>query len=444
VAFLQKVSRKRNMKKSSTTPKASGALSGGIDDLMQLVHSGRLFALQNWIKAGKPLHLRDAKGRDSSVLSSAIETGFHSLVEELLRAGGWSPAELAAALETAQSTRRFEIAALLEEHGARPKPESFETSCDKLDLFMMERHLRSGVDANHDNVFAQVLSSKKARPLLRFYRQFRAEFPALDDQAALALAEAVKNNEVRWTALLAWAGADPFRPVPGNLEISFPIDPEDFTTAASEAVWRGRPDILKVLHLKPTSSQARALLSSAAYLGDLNLFRSLLSAIPGDQINDTERGSCEALESTVSRSPHSRLFGPGQDDKKDAENLQCVELLLDAGARWNPPLEDLRTTRRHIVQHDGRYIVQLLRLLLYTPNAVDVVTFLELCRSQSIQTKIYAADVPFSRDLHELRIAQRRAAATVAKTADHALSASDASTKTETAPAAGNVPVHAA
>ena len=40
---------------------------------------------------------------------------------------------------------------------------------------------------------------------------------------------------MRWTALLAWAGADPFRPVPSDLFSAFPVDPDDFTTAAKEA-----------------------------------------------------------------------------------------------------------------------------------------------------------------------------------------------------------------
>jgi 23S rRNA C2498 (ribose-2'-O)-methylase RlmM len=100
---------------------------------------------------------------------------------------------------------------------------------------MMEQQLRAGTNPNDGNVFAQVLDSKKARPLLGFFRQFRAEFPALEDQAALALAEAVKHRQVRWVALLAWAGADPFRPVPNSLDETFPVDPDDCTTAAREA-----------------------------------------------------------------------------------------------------------------------------------------------------------------------------------------------------------------
>lgn len=87
----------------------------------------------------------------------------------------------------------------------------------------------------------------------------------LDDQAALALAEAVRNNQVRWAALLTWAGADPVRYVPTDLDQRFPVDPDDCTTAAREAVWRGSPKLTKALHLKPDCAQAIEPLAQTAY-----------------------------------------------------------------------------------------------------------------------------------------------------------------------------------
>jgi hypothetical protein len=155
------------------------------------------------------------------------------------------------------------------------------------------------------------LTPKKARPLLGFYRQFRAEFPALEDQAALALVEAVKTRQVRWTALLAWAGADPFRPVPNDLSAPFPVDPEDCTTAAREATWANNLDIMKVLRLKPTPAQALDLLSSVTYRHDSKLFQQLLSVIPREQTNNTPRASSEALESLVSHWGHRNIFTGG-------------------------------------------------------------------------------------------------------------------------------------
>lgn len=281
--------------------------------LLDLIHKGQLFALQDWIEAGKPLNPPDTSARPPRVLCAAVRTGFHSMVEELLRASRWSPREMADALDWARAHRRYDIADLLLNHGAEPEEQDFQTVCELLDLAMMERHLRAGTDPNQDNVFARALCSAKARPLLGFYRQLRAEFPALDDQAALALTEAVKNNQVRWTALLVWAGADPLRPVPHDMESTFPVDPEDSTTAAEEAIWRSNPEIIKLLHLKPSPPQAVALLSEAGFHGNEELFRTLLMPLSADQLNTTPRASCAPLERLVNHSGYrwladSRLF----------------------------------------------------------------------------------------------------------------------------------------
>lgn len=404
--------------------KARSAIHDELKALMRLVQAGKLFAVQDWIKSGKPLRLAVGNQPKTSALYAAVESGFHSLVEELLRSGGWSVQELSAALELARSTRRFDLAELLDQRGARSKPMDFETSCDKLDLFMMERQLRAGANPNDGNVFAQALDFKKARPLLGFYRQFHAEFPALDDQAALALAEAVKNQQVRWTALLAWAGADPFRPVPNDLSGIFPVDAEDCTTAAREAAWLKNPEILKVLHLKPTPAQALDLLSSITYRHDVKLFQNLLSVIPRELINDTPRASSAALESLVSQCPHNNFITNGPDEKATAENIQCLELLLDAGARWDPAPEELRYVRRNLMRHEPRYIVQLLRLLLYTQNAANLESFLELCQSQTLKSKIATVDAPLIQELQALRKARRP------------LNGGDAGASTEKAPAA--------
>ncbi len=394
-----------------TRPKTSD----DIKELLRLVQAGKLFAVQDWIKAGKRLRGGNGGKSESSVLRAAVTTGFHSLVEELLRAGGWSPSDLAHSLELARSCKQYDVAELLGSHGAPAKLSTFRTSCEKLDLFMMERLLRSGIDPNRDNVFAEVLTSIKARPLLRFYRQFRTEFPALDDQAALALSEAVKNRQVRWSALLAWAGADPFRHVPNELSEPFPVDPENYTTAARQAFWCSNPEIMKALHLKPNAAQALEALSEISFSNNYKLFQTLVKCIPRDQINDSPRGSSLALEGLVRRWAHCDLYSNKQDGKGDVESLQCLETLLDLGARWNPPLEELHHIRRTLLKHDARYVVQLLRLLLYTPNTVNLDSFLEICRSQTLAANIAGVDAPLAQEIKELRKGKKSAITSISE-----------------------------
>jgi hypothetical protein len=404
------------------------ALPEDLKQLLDIIRRGQLFALQDWLKAGKRTRVTEGPGKNLSPLHEAIHTGFHSMVEELLRAGGWSQSELADALDFARARKRYDIVDLLVIHGAQAKQLDFQTCCKELDLGAMERHLRAGTDPNRDNAFAEALSTIKARPLLRFYRQFRAEFPALNDQAALALSYAVQHNQVRWTALLAWAGADPFRPVPNDLSGSFPVDSENCTTAAREAFWRNHPDILKVLHLNPTPEQAVELLKETASRANSTLFRSLFSKANPAVINDTPLGGSSALDGLLRWAQDRSPWSTDTETKEETETLQCIEMLLDAGAKWRPPAEELRYIRRALLKHDARYIVQVVRLLLYTPGAVDVPQFLEFCRSQSLASQVAVADAHLHQELKELRKCTPN------------LSASDAEARTEIAPAGAEPP----
>ena len=124
----------------------------------------------------------------------------------------------------------------------------------------------------------------------------------------------------------------------------------------------------------------------------------------------------------VGHSAHRDIFSNSRDAKGDAESLQCVEMLLDAGARWNPPLEELRHARRGLLDHDDKHIVQLLRLLLYTPDAANFDILLELCRSQTLKARVGTVDAHQVGELQALRKTRR------------VVSGGDASTNTEMAP----------
>ncbi len=71
------------------------ALPDEFRKLLDFVNQGRLFGLQEWIAAGKALQFDEVVGSRRYLLEEAIRTGFHSVVEVLLRAGGWSAEDLA-------------------------------------------------------------------------------------------------------------------------------------------------------------------------------------------------------------------------------------------------------------------------------------------------------------------------------------------------------------
>jgi len=84
-----------------------------LEDLLDFIQKGKLFALQDWLKAGQDPSRPDNAERGANVIQTAVTTGFHSIVEELLRAGGWSPTELADALDLARSHKRDDVADLI-------------------------------------------------------------------------------------------------------------------------------------------------------------------------------------------------------------------------------------------------------------------------------------------------------------------------------------------
>lgn len=93
-------------------PRGITALPDEFRKLLELIEQGKLFALQEWIAAGKTLQSEEVVGSRRYLLEEAIRTGFHSVVEVLLRSGGWSAEDLAYCLELARDRSRYDISEL--------------------------------------------------------------------------------------------------------------------------------------------------------------------------------------------------------------------------------------------------------------------------------------------------------------------------------------------
>jgi hypothetical protein len=63
-------------------------LADNLDSLLDCIRKGKLFDLQDWLRFGKPLLSLDDAEPDANLLQTAVTTGFHSIVAELLHAGG--------------------------------------------------------------------------------------------------------------------------------------------------------------------------------------------------------------------------------------------------------------------------------------------------------------------------------------------------------------------
>lgn len=381
--------------------------SAELEDLLGLIKTGQLFAVQQWLASHQLQHSTDREAKIRCPLLEAVESGFHSMVEVLVKAGGWPQAQMNAAFDVATKNRRPDIAALLRQSGATMERMDFGEVCQSMNQTFMEDALRNGCSPSKGNAFAEVLvRSAAARPLLSMYRRMRSEFPELDKQAALAMAMCAREKKARATALLAWAGADPFLEVPYELEDddwNFSREKEwrNTTTAADCAVSSGKEEIVKSLKLKPTHEQARELLARAGWSPSKDLMQLVLSLLPDKNLNISKQGSCPTLESLVQHSSMARYFGD-QSDKEDNEAVACIEALLDAGAKWAPPAESIRNTRRCLFEHAPLYVVRVVRLLLYTPGASDPKAVLELCRTPKARRQLHAGDSELWQELTAL------------------------------------------
>lgn len=378
-----------------------------LEDLLVLIKTGQLFAVQQWLASHQLQHLPPEGTKGRSPLLEAIESGFHSMVEVLVKAGGWPQEQLNAAFDVATTSRRSDIAALLRQSGATMEGLDFGEVCRSMNQNFMEEALRNGCNPSKENAFAYALvRTAAARPLLSMYRKMRSEFPELDKQAALAMAMCAREKKARATALLAWAGANPFLEVPYDLaddDWSFSEKEEwhHTTTAAECAAASGKAEIVKSLKLKPTLNQARELLARTGWSPSKELMQVVLSLVPGKDLNISERGSCPTLESLVKRSSFSGYFG-NQSGKEDEEAVACIEELLDAGAKWNPKPDEIRYIRRSLFEHEPLYAVRVVRLLLYTKGACDPKTMLELCRTPKARQRLHAGDPELWQELTTL------------------------------------------
>jgi hypothetical protein len=83
--------------------------------LLALCHRGRLYDIEDWIKAGKSLQV--AEELRKTPIQVAIETGFHSLIELLVRNESQIRIKNCA-LADAVSRYRMDFVELLVKHGA--------------------------------------------------------------------------------------------------------------------------------------------------------------------------------------------------------------------------------------------------------------------------------------------------------------------------------------
>ena len=209
-------------------------------ELCRLCNQGRLYEVEVWCKAGRPVDFTHWNPRLTPI-GIAIDRRFHSLVELLLRNGA-SPS--GGALRLAVRQANLGIVELLFRFGADWQSVAFKEVIRCAHPGIVKMFIERGADIFADYPIAEGLKLA-TKAFLGVYKDYIDRFPQLRVQAAIALRHFCAKGSMRGVCLLLWAGADPHLPVPRKFG-----EPADlWESACEEAKWKHNADILRKLEM---------------------------------------------------------------------------------------------------------------------------------------------------------------------------------------------------
>lgn len=378
----------------TSSPKSADVGRAGskeeIEPLLALCKAGRLFDVQQWITDGKPVNLppRLVKGRQvKAPLDVAMEMGFHSLVEVLLRAGAIQEpaAGYGSPIAQALQARRLDIVELLVDHGADPRAVDMAQVLDSWDPKVFNFFISRGADVVKGQPFAYAFCHR-VRTALYAFKDLSAQRPELMEQANIALRHHCKAGDMKWVSLLLWVGADPLKPGPDEPSRDAVDDgTEDVDT--NDDVYRGLSALgyaalyqhFEVFKLKPVRTQLENLQEAdfMAYLNrgeGVDILRRLLEK--GWTPNDQENGGSSILSRFVDSLNWSGRWSRSVDlwpsistrrkfDTSEArDTMKAIHILAKHGARWVPNDKNaIAQTRRSLMQMTVDYTIEFVWIM---------------------------------------------------------------------------------
>ena len=366
------------------------------EQLLRLCREGRLFELQAWAAAGKslsvPTHYRQTPMR------VALNTGFHSLIEFLLRHEE-DQSEKDDVLRQACWSGQHSVMQLALNHGASICGVSFQSVIETWDRGVAQLFLDHGADPVTNAPFARAfkarvkaalgifLDCKRARPYLA---------NALQLQADMALRQACQDEDLKWVSLLMWLGANPRAKglATDDLDSNDALEDPEYQQSALQIACRSKePKILKRLKPDPATDDLRELMAAAASLITTPETVAYLVSLGADVNDKADSGSTvldtclryfgwketiwepSYLTSRHSTVPASRL----------GKSLDALRLLLERGAKWTPDDRAVADTRRALYRVDGEGILAVAELLR-THQACDEKILRDLVRTEKMRS----------------------------------------------------------
>jgi hypothetical protein len=334
-------------------------------ELVALSRTGQLYEIERRFTQWGTLCQHPDAHRDP--LDVALEKGFHSLVELLIRHTSDQDTKNYA-LEQAVYNRRFDIVQMLVEYGADPLSVSFKDVLEAYNPDMMRYFIAKGADIVKEFPFAQAFRWK-VRTALGVFLDCRRKFPqhkrALQRQLDMALAYHCGSGSMRWVCLLLWAGGNPLVSVPN---IEYLDESTTKTSGARAAALNGRLDVIQKFRVNAKKPAWREALEIACFCGKPLVVKFILEG--GVPPNDKPNGGSSGLESAMRHIDWGTCFAYSTDAAQDS--VETVKLLLQHGARWVPDEPwHINAIRRALYRVEIRHTVDLVNLLI-TYKACEV------------------------------------------------------------------------
>jgi len=381
--------------------------------LLRLCKAGRLFDLQRWIDDGNSLVV-PANVR-ATPLEVALDTGFHSLIELLLRKETNQDLKNRA-LRKAVSLKRLDFIELLVSNGAEITSVEFRSVLEVWEPTIIRYFLDHGADVISGSPFTFAFGEKIRTAInpWREYKQNHPEFaPELQEQIDRALRHFCYEGNLKWVSLLMWAGANPRTSGPTLKDAE---DEWDLTTALQAAAYCKDVEILKRLKPDPKTDDLVQLMITAAGSARTEVVRYLIEL--GAAVNDKPNGGSTALDECLS---HFRIesfmydfhFSSYRTKSKASkyavsQTRATIELLLEHSALWRPDdKERIGRVRRSLLECESEVTLELVeRLMKHSASSKEDIT--ELLRTPSMKKQIESLSRKFMPMGFDVRTTQQK------------------------------------
>lgn len=300
---------------------------------------------------------------------TAIDRGFHSLVELLLRYehAQW---DLEKAYAGALSRHRPDLAALILRSPWWLAPIDPVAVLATGDVTLAIKLTNAGIDFTEGDTILRG-AMKNAAGTLNIVKALELRSVKVEDQLYSAMI--THANEGHASSLIRFlrAGFDPHRKACYLNERGRMMDEED--SAVHLAMYSGNPGLFAALKPNPQKDDAVTLINTAVYLGDTRLLQILLDA--GFELNCKPNGGSPALDVILSGSALKHRV-PLQNylnrkvlvkyQQNQADNfLHAVQSYLQQGARWIPDTarNELTLTRDTLRALGEQHVTRLIDML---------------------------------------------------------------------------------